>query len=114
MGDKSRSHQGETSSESTPDKEERRRWRQHGIDETGFGAESGFFITLKLPKDPRNRRTFVTTLWQACAEALANIDKQNARVEFTLPIEPKSPTQILIKWKAKKLPKRKSGRKRKP
>ncbi len=73
---------------STPDKEERRRWRQHGIDETGFGAESGFFITLKLPKDPRNRRTFVTTLWQACAEALANIDKQNARVEFTLPIEP--------------------------
>ena len=99
---------------SKPDAVERRRWRQHGIDETDFGEKSGFFITLKMPKDASERRTFVTTLCRACADAQANIDNPGSRVHITLPIERKSPNQILISWKSKKLPNTKRGRKGTP
>jgi len=77
-------------------------WRQHGIDETGFGARFGFLITLKLPKNRDNRTTFITTLAQACADAQARIKNRRAQVEFTLPIERKTPNQIRIRWKAQK------------
>jgi hypothetical protein len=76
-------------------------WRQHGIDETNFGAKFGFFITLKMPKDPRDRKTFITTLCRACADAQAKQNVPGAQVRITLPIEPKSPDQIRIKWTAK-------------
>jgi hypothetical protein len=76
-------------------------WRQHGVDETNFGAQFGFVITLKMPKAPRDRKTFITTLCRACADAQEKQSKAGAQVQITLPIEPKSPDQIRIKWKAK-------------
>jgi hypothetical protein len=76
-------------------------WRQHGIDETNFGPKSGFFITLRMPKAPGDRRTFIDTLCRACADAHAKQDVPGAQVRITLPIERKSRGQIRITWKAK-------------
>ena len=78
-------------------------WRQRGVDETGRGAKFGFFITLKMPKELRDRQTFITTLCQACADAQANRDNPGSPIRLTLPIEGESPGQIRIKWKSKKL-----------
>jgi len=80
-------------------------WRQHGIDETGVGAKVGFVVTLKMPDLARDRRTFVATLCQACADAQAKQNKAGSTVSFTLPIEGDSHDQIRIKWKSKKFPK---------
>jgi hypothetical protein len=83
-----------------------RGWRQHGKDETGFGALSGFFITLKLPRKAADRATFLTTLCQACADAQAHRDVPGYRVEFTLPIEGRNPTQIRVEWTSKRVKQR--------
>ncbi len=75
-------------------------WRQSGTDESDFGAEVGFFITLMMPKDPRNAETFVRTLCEACAAAKVKQGTAGACIQFILPIEGGSPNQIVIDWKS--------------
>jgi hypothetical protein len=74
------------------------RWRQHGTDETGVGAQSGFFFVLEMPQAQQDRDTFVDTLCQACTDAKANRGAAGYLIRFTLPIEQGNPNQIAINW----------------
>jgi hypothetical protein len=73
-------------------------WRQHGKDETGLGAQSGFWITLQMPRGQGDAATFVNSLTQAAAAAAANQSVPGFAVSFTLPIENANPQQIQIQW----------------
>jgi hypothetical protein len=77
--------------------------KHHGIDDTDFGAQSGFWFTLKMPRDPANAATFVTTLCEACANAQAHQAVPEFPVSFTLPIESRFSDQIYIGWNSKPL-----------
>ena len=73
-------------------------WKHTGIDETGLGAQNGFFISLKMPRNANDAAVLVNTLMAAAASAQANAGSPGFRVNFTLPIELQSTDQILIDW----------------
>jgi hypothetical protein len=78
-------------------------WIQRGIDESGFGAENGFVISLEMPRDPGDADTFVDTLSAACAEAQAHRRDVGFVVSFIMPIEEKNTDQIKVEWSIPKL-----------
>jgi len=77
--------------------------RRHGIDETDFGKDNGFWFTLKMPINAANAKTFVDSLCAACDEAKKHQAEPKFAVTFTLPIEEDFKDQIYIGWKSKPL-----------
>jgi hypothetical protein len=71
-----------------------RGYEQGGVDETDPGD---FTISIKMPAD---YRAFVETLNRAAAQAKEYAGKTGALVSFVLPIEPKNPDQIQVRWRS--------------
>ena len=78
--------------------------KHHGIDNSDFGEQNGFWVTLKMPRDAANAAKFVSTLSEACANAQAHQAVPEFPVTFTLPIEYQFRDQINIEWISKPLP----------
>jgi hypothetical protein len=89
-------------------------YEQGGVDETDPGD---FTISIKMPADAR---AFVETLNRAAMQAKELAGKTGALVSFVLPIEPKNPDQIQIRWQSSvptvktSLPVRRAVRKKAP
>jgi hypothetical protein len=68
-------------------------YEQGGVDETEEGER--FTVSVKMPTDSAD---FVRSLQAAASEAAKYAGQPGYLVSFVLPIEPKNPNQIQVRW----------------
>ena len=74
-------------------------FEQSAVDETEPGEN--FTVAVKIPRDSGE---FVRALCAAAEDAVKHAGDPGHPVSFVLPIEPKNPNQIQIRWKSAPAP----------